>query len=327
MADIRKYVDYEGLIKYDELIKLWILDHKGGAPVTGYYHEGQFYADPEFQTLIVPDKNNIYVDLGDNSKLYRYDAVEEAYFVVSDADFDANLGETTVAVGGITKGTDLTGKTIQEVLEMLLAPYVAPVLGTPSATKSPSGTLEYGQSSTVSKVTASWTKGSRNITKVSLSGAATGEVLNPTGTSNVFSFDALTISGSDSKSFTVTLEDGSQTLSKSISVSNSYAYPYYAGTCQCLASELTAEVIQANRKGLDKPADYTVTTDDSSMFLVTSKAITKITDGAGVNDYTTAFEHATIQLSSTNPVWGPVLFNVYVGPRGTATNFKYKFTY
>ena len=75
-------------------------------------------------------------------------------------------GITTVnALGGIAAGTSLDGKSVTEILDMLLFPYVkqtiSNVKGTPNG-----GTFEHGNNQTITAVQATVTKKSKKITKV-----------------------------------------------------------------------------------------------------------------------------------------------------------------
>ena len=77
-------------------------------------------------------------------------------------------GITTVnALGGIPAGASLDGKSVTEILDMLLFPYVqqtiSNVKGTPNG-----GTFEHGDNQTITAVSATVTKKSKPITKIEL---------------------------------------------------------------------------------------------------------------------------------------------------------------
>ena len=169
-----KYLTYTGLKTYDEQIKKWTMNKIEGidpsGAIPGYFYEGHFYEDEEHTIEIEGKDNSLYVDLGDNNRLYLYE--NEEFVVISDSGSDVSLGEVTVACGGIAKGTDLTGMSLQEIMEAMLSPYVAPSNLVMSFTKDKSGTLEHGDSCTITNIRVSWTAGSQAVTKVGLSGDA-----------------------------------------------------------------------------------------------------------------------------------------------------------
>ena len=68
---------------------------------------------------------------------------------------------TAVTVGGLKQGTNLSGKTTQEIIDMMVNPYMPPVIG---ISINPSTTLyEIGRDATVT-VTANLTKKTKDIT-------------------------------------------------------------------------------------------------------------------------------------------------------------------
>ena len=73
-------------------------------------------------------------------------------------------GITTVnSLGGIGAGKSLDGKTVTEILDMLLFPYVKQAVGTPS--RVPNSTLlEMGNNQVIISVTVTVTKKSKPIT-------------------------------------------------------------------------------------------------------------------------------------------------------------------
>lgn len=82
----------------------------------------------------------------------------------------------TVAVGGIAKGTTFNNKSVREILEDMLYPYVA-FSGFSIATTDASGTFEYGTTKSITKVTPKFTKGSKNISSVKIGTTSGGSDL------------------------------------------------------------------------------------------------------------------------------------------------------
>ena len=327
-----KYLTYTGLKEYDSLLKNWS-DTRFGGTIKGYYHNGHFYeyelhADEDF---LIPKENYLYVDVstGDN-KLYMYNGSE--YELVSDSgSAEIDLAETTVACGGITKGTDLTGKSLQEILEMMLAPYVAPSSVYLSISKSKSGYIEYGDTCQITQATVGWTNGSVPVSSVTLSGDASGSATPASGaTSAVIDFADITLADS-SKSFTATLTiPNHDNIITSASVSNNYVYPFYYGAVNVTADNLVASDIQSAAKVLSSGTQtYSYTTNDNYPMIASPRKLTGVTDSTGFTDYTNAFinSETEISLSSVSPAWGPVTYYVYTGSRATLDAFQFKFTF
>lgn len=123
----------------------------------------------------------------------------------------SNTLPTPISIGGIPAGTTFSNKTMTEMWDSLLYPYIAP-----SSSLSGGNTREFGSSNAV---TLSWsaTRGSKAITTIIVDGTpivATGN--NQSGTKST------TATQNVNTSFTMTVSDipnGSSTVSSSTSVS------------------------------------------------------------------------------------------------------------
>ena len=331
-----KYLTYTGLKTYDEQIKNWTLNKisTSGGTFVGYYDGTDFYAEAIHAGADpLPRKENcLYVDLGDDNKLYTYIENDDEYVVVSDsADVDISLNEATVACGGITKGTDLTGMTLQEILEAMLSPYVAPTSVSLSIAKTKTGYIEYGDTCQVTSATVRWTNGSVPVSQVALTGAASGTANPSSGaTSAVIDFDDMTLSTS-SLSFSASLTiPNHNSITVNATASNNFVYPIYYGSANVTADQLVASDVQGAIKLLSSGTQtLSITTVDSYPMIASTRRLSKVTDSTGITDYTNAFigSETEINLSSDNPVWGPQKYYVYTGSRATLNGFQFKFTF
>ena len=160
-----------------------------------------------------------------------YDLRDAGAARIADATITSD-SQTTVAVGGIAKGTSLKDKSVAEVIEEIFFPYVAFSFNSIS-TAAAAGTKEYGTSVTVSKVTPSFTAGSKVISSVKIGTTSGGDDLY-SGTS-VTNGSAITLTtnkifdGTTGGTIYCTLSDGTTTTTKNASVSYAY-YTYYAVT-------------------------------------------------------------------------------------------------
>jgi hypothetical protein len=150
----------------------------------------------------------------------------------ADTSLDINLtynssGKQTVnPLGGIPAGTSFDNKSITEVLDMLLYPYVAPKLNSITLDEA-AGTFEYGTTVHVKKVTPRFKKGSKDITSIKIGTTNGGRDLYY-GTTATDS-EAITLTNSKAYDGTIggtiycTIGDGEQSSTASADI----AYKYY----------------------------------------------------------------------------------------------------
>ena len=169
---------------------------------------------------------------------------------------------TTVnALGGIAAGADLDGMTTHEILNTLLFPYVAFVLGSTSRTAA-AATLENGATQTLNSASISITKKSKPITSVKLLngstvlGEKTGDDLAAGGTIT-FSNLGLTVSKSNNPNLKFTVTDGTTSTDKNVGAST-FVYPYYMGECAADAT-IDETLIEGLTKKGESKGNKTVT--------------------------------------------------------------------
>ena len=333
-----KYLSYSGLKEYDGLIKNWTLDKLKGieaaGTILGYYYNGEFYSDALHTELIEGKENFLYVDQDDNNKLYVYNG--NSYELVSDSgSAEVDINETTVACGGIAKGTDLTGKSLQEILEMMLSPYVAPSNASIIIAKNKTGYMEYGDTCQITMATATWTKGSVPVSSIELrldgSDTIIGTATPAAGDASApIDFTDMTLSTTPIK-FNATFKvNGHNDINVSTTASNNFVYPIYYGSSSVTADNLTDSDVKGKTKLISSGTQtLAFTTSDAYPMIASTRRITKVTDSSGITDYTNAFSgsETQISLSSSDPTWGPVTYYVYTGSRATLDNFQFKFTF
>lgn len=160
---------------------------------------------------------------------------------------------TVNALGGIAANTDLNGMTTHAILNKLLYPYVAQVVGTPSRT--PNDTvLEKGNNQTITAVSVTVTKKSEPITSVALYNGSTllaektGDEVANGGT---FTFSGLSVSvPSTSVVLTVKVTDASGNVVSKNTAGWNFVYPYYIGVCAENA-EVNEELIEGLTKKIE----------------------------------------------------------------------------
>lgn len=136
-------------------------------------------------------------------------------------------GTVTNAVGGIAKNKVYNNADISTILSDLLFPYVKPS-GLSISTTASSGTKEYGTTVAVTKVTPSFTLGSKPITSVKIGTTSGGSDLysGTTATSGtaITLTTSKTFNGTTGGTIYCTISDGTNSISGSTAVS----YTYYA---------------------------------------------------------------------------------------------------
>lgn len=241
-------------------------------------------------------------------------------------------GITTVnALGGIGAGTSLDGKTVTEILDMLLFPYVkqtvSGVSGTPNG-----GTFEMGNNQTITQVKGTVTKKSKPITKVEvLQGSnvlATkeGEEVKNGGT---FTFSGLSVpvnSVNVQLTFRATDENGSK--AEGSTGSFSFVYPYYYGICEAGAS-----IDEALVEGLTKDVSargnkaYSYSPNNQCAVIAFPKSHGVLKSALDPNAFENISAFTRHEVSVTGLDGKAVAYYVYVSGAFTGSGFKYTFKY
>ena len=205
------------------------------------------YDDSEIRDLIQANADSIAVLNGDE------DTDGSVANAIAENDIFVTDILTVNSLGGIAANTDLNGMTTHAILNKLLYPYVAQVVGTPSRTPN-STVLEKGNDQTITAVSVTVTKKSEAITSVALYNGSTliaektGDEVANGGT---FTFSGLSVSvPSTSVVLTVKVTDASgNVVSKSTAAWN-FVYPYYIGVC-AEDAEINEELIEGLTKKVE----------------------------------------------------------------------------
>ncbi len=164
----------------------------------------------------MPDNNSNQIDAVNirNSVYTLWERISSVQVVASQSasasTYYTNLTPTPVAVGGIGKGSTFSNKSMQEMWDALLYPYIAPAA---SLSCNPS-TKELGASTAV---TLSWsaTKNSNSIISIIVDGL----VISPITGNNQSGTKPATSTQNVNTTFSMTVNDGTNTVSASAGVS------------------------------------------------------------------------------------------------------------
>jgi len=149
-----------------------------------------------------------------------------------------NSTPTVNAIGGIDADSTFDNVPITEVLDMLLYPYIAPTLSSITLSDA-AGTFEHGTVKTISKVTPTFRKGSKNITSIKIGTTNGGSDLY--ANTSVTSGQAITLTktkvfdGTTGGTIYCTISDGTKSDTKSATISYTY-YGYSKLTTSATAS-------------------------------------------------------------------------------------------
>lgn len=257
-------------------------------------------------------------------------AIEEDYLTSEDEIFETDI-LTVNALGGISANADLNGMTTHEILTTLLYPYVAQVVGTPSRT--PNATvLENGNDQTITAVSVSVTKKSKDITSVALYNGSTliaektGDEVAKGGT---FTFSGLSVAvPSTSVTLTVKVTDASGNVVSKTTAGWNFIYPYYIGVC-AEDAEINEELVESLTKKVEVKGNKTnsYTCDYQRMVFAYPKSygvLKSILDANGFENLS-AFTQNEVVITGLDGT--AQTYYVYVNGASTVSGFAMTFKY
>ena len=274
----------------------------------------------------------------EKSEQNGYIKVDDEEVKVFDDVFKAD-GKTVVAAGGIAAGSEVNGKTFQQILYNMMYPYQKPTI---SASASPNGgTYMKGNTQTITSVTATVTKNTEEIAKVELYNGSTlvatkngDDTLSSSSTSLVKNGGAVKFEGlsrevsANGGQYKAKVYDITGGTAEANTGSFSFINPYYYGVCGASAT-LDEALIESLTKDLSGKASktYSYTTSAQRMVIAYPKSygvIKLVKDGNGL-DNTGAFG-SPVTVSVTNE-YG-VTEDYYVYTNGvTSGSAKMTFSY
>lgn len=319
MADTKKYVDQDGLKKVFELVdgKYETITNVG--KIT---EEIGVKATPAVGEQEAVAATGMYKYIDDKVKAVETEAQGDITY--------SNESGTTVAVGGIAKGTTFDEMSLKDIIENMLYPYVAITAG--SLTITATKTLEVGDSTTFSSGTVSYTKGSKNCTKLEILDSSNNVLGTNEGTS-VASGSTVTLDeeetvsvptstgSSASVSYKGRVTDAQGTQKTTSNVTFNFYRPYYVGTMEEIPT--TEDEIKALTKTIaGRPANMTASAKANKYWVVAYpstysdiKSTKGVVDANGF-DVTGNITKTTIDVTCLdNEVKS---YKVYYGLKGTA---------
>lgn len=238
--------------------------------------------------------------------------VDDAEVKVFDDTFKAD-GKTVMAAGGIAAGSEVNGKTYQQILYNMMFPYQKPTI---SASASPNGgTYMKGNKQTITSVTATVTKKTEEIAKVELYNGSTlvatkngDEALSSSNASLVKNGGAVKFEGlsrevsANGGQYKAKVYDVIGGTAEANTGSFTFINPYYYGVCGASAT-LDEALIESLTKDLSGKTTktYSYTTSSQRMVIAYPKSygvLKLVKDGNGL-DNTGAFgSPATVSITN-----------------------------
>ena len=240
---------------------------------------------------------------------------------------------TVNALGGIAAGDDLNGKTTHEILKKLLYPYVAPSLGSATASPQNGGTYEKGVKNTITSVSITITKKSESITKVALYNGSTlieektGDTVKNGGT---FTFSNVNIEvPTNGNQLTVKVTDAANKTYEKKTNSMTFVYPYYMGPLSSV-TDISEEDIEGLTKKIESKGQksHSYTINDQHIVFAYPKEYGVLKSIIDPNGYETINGYSCSELPIKGLDDSTQTYYVYKSTTaGTSTGFTVTFKY
>lgn len=238
---------------------------------------------------------------------------------------------TVNSLGGIAANVDLNGMTTHEILTTLLYPYVAQVVGTPSRTPN-SAVLEKGDDQTITSVSVTVTKKSKDIASVALYNGSTllaektGDEVAKGGT---FTFSGLSVAvPSTSVVLTVKVTDASGNVVSKNTAGWNFIYPYYVGTC-AEGAEINEDLIEGLTKKVEVKGNKSIsfTCDYERMVFAYPKSYGALSSILDPNSFEIIGSFTQHEVSVTGLDGTAQAYYAYVNGASTVSAFTVNFKY
>lgn len=235
---------------------------------------------------------------------------------------------TYVEHGGISIGTTFEDKTIKEMFDMILYPYVSPVVSTSVISPSNGGTFEIGATVTITRVRVTATIKSNKLTKIQVvHGTVTVATKADDSIANggTFDFD-VSYPIKSNTTLTAKVTDDTQSIVSKNTGTFTFVYPIYHGAFDS-DSAPTENQIKALTKHIESKGTktYSFTTNNERFVFAYPKSYGTLSVIYDQNNFnvTDTFVRYTIPIVCLDGK--TVEYYVYVSERSTVTNFNNKF--
>lgn len=234
---------------------------------------------------------------------------------------------TYVEHGGIPIGTTFNNKTLQEMFDMILYPYVSPTVYAQVLTPGNGGTYEIGTLVSVTKIRVNATIKSNNLTKIDIVEGSNIIATKPDGVSKGGTFDfVLNIAVRTNKYFTAKVYDDTGAVVSKNTGTFTFVHPIYHGSLSTDKTP-TQEEIKALTKHIESKGTktYSFTANNQRFVFAYPKSYGTLSAIYDQNNFnvTSTFTIYTVPIQCLDG--STVDYYVYVSDKSTVTNFNNKF--
>lgn len=255
--------------------------------------------------------------------------VEDRDAAIEDAVMFENGITTVNALGGIPANTSLDGKSVTEILDMLLFPYVKQTVT--NVARTPNSTLlEKGNDQVITKVTAVVTKKSKPITKVELYNG--NELIESKEGDSVAAGGTITFSGlsvavpSTSVVLTVKATDENGSVVSADTAGWNFVYPYFYGICDA-GAEITEALVEGLTKDVQSKGNktYSYSPNNQCAVIAFPKAHGVLKSALDPNAFENISAFTRHEINIVGLDGSSQAYYVYVSGAFTGSGFKYTF--
>ena len=287
-------------------------------------------------TILLTDKRSYPITVydGANASNIEYDNLSNTFKSQFDAKYDniddiiyTNKKPVPVAIGGINAGDTFENISINELINKLLYPYVAPTLSS-SNTNLTANTFKYGVSQEITNVVVKIKKGTNNIKNIKLLFNSneignSSEFIESNGIITCNFSNISYIFNTDGTLKITIIEENDKKINVNLQ-SYKFVYPSYVGKSTKALSELTADDITSSLSEIvsSKITSYTYElTRERAVIAYPADygRISQIKDSNGF-DVTNTFAYKNFIING-------ISYHAYGNDPSTVESITYKFSY
>ena len=317
------------------------IDNPGEDPSTGEPQDNTpLYYRTKAKTVIMDDGTSVEDAINSKAdKNHTHTAREiitdkDHQFVTEEEKNNWSLGSrynknipTYVEHGGIPIGTTFNNKTLQEMFDMILYPYVSPTVSAQVLTPGNGGTYEIGTLVSVTKIRVNATIKSNNLTKIDIVEGSNIIATKTDGVSKGGTFDfVLNIAVRTNKYFTAKVYDDTGAVVSKNTGTFTFVHPIYHGSLSTDKTP-TQEEIKALTKHIEIKGTktYSFTANNQRFVFAYPKSYGTLSAIYDQNNFnvTSTFTIYTVPIQCLDG--STVDYYVYVSDKSTVTNFNNKF--
>lgn len=240
-----------------------------------------------------------------------------------------NSTPTIQAHGGVPVGQTFDEMPVNEVLDMILYPWIAPSVSCQATVPSNGGNFEKGSTQSVTNIRVAVTKKSHNITKIEVFNGGSSLGSKTDGVSNGGSFDfPVTQSVKTNTSFTAKVTDASGKTTTATSGTFNFVYPFYWGPVAATGA-INESTVEGLSKQVITKANKTVqfTCNNQRICFAYPKAYGDLKSIKDQNnfDVTGTFTKSVVSITGLDSTAQD--YNVYVNSASTVSGFGMTFNF